>query len=229
MTVGSGRRPRLSPSYPLFMSSCVGTGAPTPGPLSPTLRATPPGRLPTGGGAARTTAPQVEGAGRMPYWAPALLLAHRARLAGPPRKRGNTPGPRCRVHRTATACTPLPRWGRPPRSGAAIAGEDRGSTRAPHWGARRLAVLARPPHLGGPAPLALGRRGGDPFRRGNCDGPSHGPPTPRKPDSPEICLTNAYFKLFRWRPTCDQLVAYQPQPQSQYFPGIRNPPERAPT
>ena len=112
----------------------------------------------------------------MPYWAPALLLAHRARLAGPPRKRGNTPGPRCRVHRTATACTPLPGWGRPPRSGAAIAGEDRGSTRAPHWGARRLAVLARPPHSGGPAPLALGRRDSDPFGKGNCDGPSHGPP-----------------------------------------------------
>jgi len=71
---------------------------------------------------------------------------------------------------------PLAPAGAPPRSGAAIAGEDRGSTRAPHWGAGRLAVLARPPHSGGPAPLALGRRDGVPFRRGNCDGPSHGPP-----------------------------------------------------
>jgi len=71
---------------------------------------------------------------------------------------------------------PLAPAGAPPRSGAAIAGEDRGSTRASHWGARPLAVLARPPHSGGPPPLALGRRDGDPFRRGNCGGPSHGPP-----------------------------------------------------
>jgi len=45
-----------------------------------------------------------------------------------------------------------------------------------------------------------------------------------EPDSPEICPTTIYFKSFRWRPTCDHLVAHQPQPQSQYFPGIRNPP-----
>jgi len=59
VTVGSGRRPRLSPAYPLLMSPCVGTGALTPGPLSPTPRATPPGRLPTRGGPA--TAPQEGG------------------------------------------------------------------------------------------------------------------------------------------------------------------------
>ena len=40
-------------------------------------------------------------------------------------------------------------------------------------------------------------------------------PTLGEPDSPEICPTNAYFKLFRWRPTRDHLVAHQPQPQSQ--------------
>ena len=57
----------------------------------------------------------------------------------------------------------------------------------------------------------------------------HMAPTLRDPDSPEICPTNAYFKLFRWRPTCAHLVAHQPQPQSQYFPGIHNPLERAPT
>jgi len=57
----------------------------------------------------------------------------------------------------------------------------------------------------------------------------HMAPTLRDPDSPEICPTNTYFKLFRWRPTCDHLVAHQPQPQSQYFPGIHNPLERAPT
>ena len=57
----------------------------------------------------------------------------------------------------------------------------------------------------------------------------HMAPTLRDPDSLEICPTNAYFILFRWRPTCDHLVAHQPQPQSQYFPGIRNPLERDPT
>jgi len=112
----------------------------------------------------------------MPYWAPPSLLAHRARLAGQLRTRGRNPGPRRRVHRTATARTPLAPAGEPPRFGADIAGEDRCSTRAPHWGARRLAVMARPPHSCGPAPLALGRRDGDLFRRGTCDDPSHGPP-----------------------------------------------------
>jgi len=48
-------------------------------------------------------------------------------------------------------------------------------------------------------------------------------PTLGEPDSPEICLATAYIKLFRWRPTSDHLVAHQPQPQSQYFPGIRHP------
>jgi len=57
----------------------------------------------------------------------------------------------------------------------------------------------------------------------------HMAPTLREPDFPEICPTNACFKLLRWRPTCDHLVAHQPQPELQYFPGIRNPPERAPT
>jgi len=113
VTVGSGRRPRLSPAYPLFISPGVRTGAHTPGPHSPTPRATPPGRLPIGERGARTTAPTVGGRGGMPYWAPAPLLAHRARLAGPPRTRGKTPGPRCRVNRTATARSPLRRRGRP--------------------------------------------------------------------------------------------------------------------
>jgi len=40
---GGGRPPRLSPAYPHFMSPCVGTGALSAGPLSPALRATPPG------------------------------------------------------------------------------------------------------------------------------------------------------------------------------------------
>jgi len=49
----------------------------------------------------------------------------------------------------------------------------------------------------------------------------HMAPTLGEPDSPKICPTTTYFKLFRWRPTCDHHVAHQPQPQSQYFSGIR--------
>jgi len=52
-------------------------------------------------------------------------------------------------------------------------------------------------------------------------------PTLGEPDSPEICPTTTYFKLFRRRPTCDHLVAHQPQPQSQHFPGICNPPSES--
>jgi len=50
-----------------------------------------------------------------------------------------------------------------------------------------------------------------------------------KLDSPEICPTTAYFKLFCWQANCDHLMGHQPQPQSHYFPGTRNPLERAPT
>jgi len=46
----------------------------------------------------------------------------------------------------------------------------------------------------------------------------HMAPTLGEPDSPEICRTNTYFKLFRLRPTCDHLVAHQPLPQSHIFP-----------
>jgi len=44
-----------------------------------------------------------------------------------------------------------------------------------------------------------------------------------EPNSLKICPATAYIQLFRWRPTCDHLVAHQPQPQPQNFPGIRNP------
>ena len=70
-----------------------------------------------------------------------------------------------------------PRQERPHDPGRPLAGDDRGSTRASHWGARRLAVLARPPHSCAPAPLAMGRRDGGPVRKGGCDGPAHGPHT----------------------------------------------------
>jgi len=42
----------------------------------------------------------------------------------------------------------------------------------------------------------------------------HMAPILGEPDSPEICPTTTYVKLFRWRPTCNHLVAHQPQPQS---------------
>ena len=86
-----------------------------------------------------------------------------------------------------------------------------------------LSLLAVPSRGGRPPPL-MGAAASLPFVTVRQMAP-----TLRDPDSPEICPTNAYFKLFRWRPTCDHLVAHQPQPQSQYFPGIRNPRERAPT
>jgi len=84
-------------------------------------------------------------------WHPAAVSTARRRrvLSCPRRKRRHDPG-------------------RPPDC------DDRGSTRAPHWGARRLAVLSRPPHLCGPAPLPIGCRDGDSLRRRNCDGPAHG-------------------------------------------------------
>jgi len=160
VTVGSGRRPRLSPAYPLFMSPCVGTGALTPGPLNPTPRATPPGPLPTGGG--RATAPQVGGRGdailgtRPPVGPPGTV-------SGPAPDTRQHPWPPRPCPPYSDGAYPLAPAGAPPRSGAAIAGEDRGSTRAPHWGARRLAVLARPPHWGGPAPPGSGPPGRRPL------------------------------------------------------------------
>jgi len=47
---------------------------------------------------------------------------------------------------------PWPRRATRPRSGTAIADANRGSTRAPHWGGCRLAVLDRPKPSGRPAP-----------------------------------------------------------------------------
>jgi len=164
----------------------------------------------------------------MPYWAPAPLLAHRARLAGPPRTRGNTPGPRCRVRRTATARTPCPGKGAP-----TIRGSHRwrgpGQHPGPTLGSPAASCPRPPATLGRARPSWLWASGtATPFEGGIVT-VRHMAPTLREPDSPEICPTNSYFKLFCWRPSCDHLVAHQPQPQSQYFPGIRNPLERAPT
>jgi len=201
------------------------------GPLPRAPSAPPRGPLPLDdsprGGAARQ--PPRRGGGRMPYWAPAPLLARRARLAGPPRTRGSTPGSRGRVHHTATARTPLPRRGGAPtirgrhrwRGPGQHPGATLGSPAASCPGPPATLGRARPPWLWA-AGTAIPLEGGIVTVR-------HMALTLRDPCSPELCPANAYFNLFRWRPTCDHLVAHQPQPQPQYFPGIRNSLERAPT
>jgi len=175
VTAGSGRPPRLSPASPLFMSPCVGTGALTPGPPQPRPAGHSPWMTPPWGGRPAQQPPRRGGGG--------CHTGHPPPPVGPP---GTVSGPAPDTRAHPWPPPPFPPYGdgaypvapagRPPRSGADIADEDRGSTRAPHWGARRPAVLARPPHTCGPGPLALGHRDGDPFGRENCDDPSHGPP-----------------------------------------------------
>jgi len=140
VTAGSERLPRPSPAYPAFMGPCVLAGAPTRLPRrrsaghSPWM--TPPsgpaGQPPQGGTGA-------------PYSAP-LPLPHLAGLEwpAPATRPPSAPLTRRCTHSTATTRTLLAPAGSPPHSGAAPAGVDRGSTRAPHWGGRRLTVLARP-------------------------------------------------------------------------------------
>ena len=177
---GDGRQWTASPSNPRlppFYEPLCGDRGPSPGPPQPHPAGRSPWTTPHGGGAARQ--PPRWGGGRMPYWAPAPLLARRARLAGPRRTRGSTPGSHGRVHHTATARTPLPRRGGAPT----IRGRHRWRGPGQHPGPTLESPAASCP--GPPAPLgrarpplALGRRDGDPFRRGNCDGPSLGPHTP---------------------------------------------------
>jgi len=157
VAAGSGRPPRLSPACPLFMSPCVGTVALTPSPRSPAPRATPPGCLSTGGGGGGPhDSPPGEGAGDAILGTPPLL-ARRARLAGPPRTRGRTPGPRRRVRRTVTARTPLPRRGRPhdpgrpsPARTGAAPGPYTGEPAASRPGPPTTLVRARAPGSGPP-------------------------------------------------------------------------------
>ena len=153
------------------MSPCVWTGPLTPGPLSPCPAGQPPW-ITLHRGDARKTAPRVGGRGGYRTGHPHVDQPGTVRGPAPDTRPHPRPLPPCPTY--GDGAYPLAPAGAPQRSGAAPAGEDRGSTRARHGGARRLFDLARPPHSCGPAPLALGRRDGDSFRRGNCDGPSHG-------------------------------------------------------
>jgi len=124
----------------------------------------------------------------------------------------------------------------------------------PHTGGMLVSRLGPPETLGQVRPLALGRRDGDPFRRGNCDGRKPGPHTRGTSSLPVkrghvdsrdgrshpvslkrplalargICPTDAYFESFRWRSTCDRPMTHQPQPRSRDFPGTRKSPGRPP-
>jgi len=91
---------------------------------------------------------------------------------------------------------PLALAGAPQRSGAAPAGDDRGSTRARHGGARRLFDLARPPTRASPPPCLWAARTATRLEGGIVT-VRHMAPTLGEPDSPEICPTTTYFKLFR--------------------------------
>jgi len=163
-----------------------------------------------------------------------------------------SPLTRPRVPRTVTAHAPLAQTG-PPRSGAATAGADRDSTRDLHWGIPDSRP-GPPETLGQARPRALGRRDGDPFRWGNCDGRTPGPRTRGSSSLPvkrgdvdsrhgrsdpvsskrpltlarEKCPTDAYFDSFRWRSTCDRPVTHKPQPRSRDFPGTSKSPRRPP-
>ena len=226
---GDGRKWTASPSVPRlppFYEPLRADRGRYPGSSQPLPRGPPPLDDSSQGGGPARQPPEWEGGGGAILGTP--LLAQWARLVGPPRTRGRTACPRRRVHRTATARTPLPRRGcphdpgRPPleRIGAAsgpYTGDPGGYL---SWPARHTRA--------GPA-LCLWATGAETSLKKRIVTVRHMAPTLGEPDSPEICPTTTYFKLFRWRPACDHLVAHQPQPQSQYFPGIRNPPERAPT
>ena len=61
-----------------------------------------------------------------------------------------------------------------------------------------------------------------PVKRGHVNS-RHGRSDPISPKRPlalarEICPTDTYFESFRWRSTCNHLVAHQPQPRSRDFP-----------
>jgi len=160
---------------------------------------------------------------------------------------------RPRVPRPVTASAPLAPAG-PPHDPGRPPPAPTGTAPGPHTGGMPVSRPGPPKTLGQVCPLALGRRDGDPFRRGNCDGRMPGPHTrrtsplpvkrahvgsrhgrsePVRPKRPlalarEICPTEAYFKSFRWRSTWDRPVAHQPQPRSRDFPGTGKSPGRPP-
>ena len=129
-----------------------------------------------------------------------------------------------------------------------------GTAPGPHTGGMPVSRPGPLETLGQSCLLALGRRGRDPFSRGNSDGWTPGPHTrgtsslpvkrghvgsrhgrsdPVRPKRPlalarEICPTDSYFESFSWRSTCDRLVAHQRQPRSRDFPGTSKSPSGPP-
>jgi len=216
-------RPDRPPLTPLFMSPWGRAAAPPRAPAAPPRGPLPLNDSPQGG--AGKTAPRGGGGGAI---LGALLLANRARLAGP------APDARPRPWHPTTVSTarrrrvpPCPRRerphdrGRPPlaMTGAAPGPHTGEPAGQPSWPARHTRA--------GPPPWLWAAGTATPLEEGIVT-VRHIAPTLGEPDFPEVCPTTAYFKLFRWRPTCDHLVAHQAQPRSQYFPGIRSPPGRAP-
>ena len=146
VTAGSAWPRRPPPPSPPFWAPAYWQGPPLAS-HGTAPRATRPGQLPQGGGAARQ--PHRGGGGGAIFGAPLATPPGTVSGARPGRTAAPLGPPPCLPQ--GDGADPLPPAGLPPRSGAAPADGDRGSTRARHWGARRLAVLARPPHLCGPA------------------------------------------------------------------------------
>jgi len=129
-----------------------------------------------------------------------------------------------------------------------------GTAHGLHTGGIPVSRPGPPEILWQDCPLALGRRDGDTFRRGNCDGRKRGPHTrgtsslpvkrrhvhsrhgrsdsvlPKRPLAlaREMCSTDAYLKSFRWRSTCDCPVTHQPQWKYRVFRGTSKSPGRPP-
>jgi len=183
VTAGSGRPPRLSPAYPPFYEPLradrgpyLGLPQPRPAGHSPwmTLHMRGTARQPPGWG---------DGGGAV-LGTP--LLAHRARLAGPPRARGRTPGPRRRGQRTATARTPLPRRGRPHDRGRPPLARA-GAAPGPHtWEPGGKPSCPARHTRAGPAPWLWAAGTATPLEGGIVT-VRHMAPTLGEPDSPELC------------------------------------------
>jgi len=200
-------------------------------------------------GARVTAAPERGPGGGHTRRAPPLL----ARLVWPT-SATQAPLTRPRVSRTVTAHSPLAPAGHPPTIRGGHRRRQPGQHPGPTLRGMPVSRLGPPSTLGHARPLALGRRDGDPFRRGNCDGRTPGPHTrgtrylpvkrghvdsrqgrsdPVCPKRPlalarESCPTVAYFESFRWRSTCDRPVTHQPQPRSCGLPGTSKSPGRPP-
>ena len=191
---------------------------------SPAPRATPPGRLSTGGGP--RDSPR---GGRRGRHTPRPPVGPLSTVSGPaPDTRPHPWHPAAVSRARRRWVPPCPRRmpphdpGRPPlaMTGAAPGPHTEEPAGKPSWPARH--TRAGPPPWLWAAGTATPLEGGIVTVR-------HMAPTLGEPDSPKICPTTTDFKLFRWRPTCDHLVAHQPELRAQYIPGTSNPPGRAPT